>query len=294
MSENVKKILITGTHSYVGGAVAAHLAGWPDRYRTDTVSLRSGDWRQMSFRGYDAVFHVAGLAHADTGRATEEDKARYYAVNTELTLEAARKAKAEGVGQFLFMSSAIVYGESAPPGETKRITRATPPAPANFYGDSKLRAEDGLAALRDGGFRVAVLRAPMIYGKGSRGNYPVLARLAQRLPAFPRVENERSVLYIENLAEFVRLLIDDGADGLFWPQNGEYVSTSDLVARIAAAHGKKILLVPGCTGALRLLSRRSALVAKAFGSLSYAQDLSGYGADYRLVSLEESIRRTET
>lgn len=95
------------------------------------------------------------------------------------------------------MSSIIVYGESAKIGEKKVITKDTIPKPASFYGDSKLKAEEGINPLSDDTFKVVILRPPMIYGKGSKGNYPKLAKMATTPFAFPYINNERSMLYIE-------------------------------------------------------------------------------------------------
>lgn len=289
----MKHILITGAGSYIGTAFEKYMAQWPERYQVDTVDMIDGSWREKSFSGYDTVFHVAGIAHADTGEVSEERKALYYRVNTDLTVETAKKARAEGVGQFIFMSSAIVYGDSAPIGKTKVITADTPVSPANFYGDSKVRAEEGILPLNDDNFRVVVLRPPMIYGPGSKGNYPVLSKLARKMPAFPAVDNRRSMLFIGNLTEFVRLMIENREAGIFWPQNGSYSNTTELVKLIAKAHGKKILVVPGMGWALNLLSRATGLVNKAFGSLCYDQELSSYREDYRRYTLEESIELTE-
>lgn len=289
----MKHILITGADSYIGTAFEKYMAQWPERYQVDTVDMIDGSWREKSFSGYDTVFHVAGIAHADTGEVSEERKALYYRVNTDLTVETAKKAKAEGVGQFIFMSSAIVYGDSAPIGKTKFITADTPVSPANFYGDSKVQAEEGILPLNDDNFRVVVLRPPMIYGPGSKGNYPVLSKLAQKMPAFPAVDNRRSMLFIGNLTEFVRLMIENREAGIFWPQNGSYSNTTELVKLIAKAHGKKILVVPGMGWVLNLLSHATGLVNKAFGSLCYDQELSSYREDYRRYTLEESIELTE-
>lgn len=289
----MKKILITGANSYIGTSFERCMAQWPERYQVDTMDMIDGSWREKSFAGYDAVFHVAGIAHSDTGNVTEERKALYYKVNTDLTVETAKKAKAEGVKQFIFMSSAIVYGDSAPIGKHKRITRDTPLSPANFYGDSKVRAEAGILPLNDEAFRVVVLRPPMIYGPGSKGNYPVLSKLARKLPVFPAVDNQRSMLYIGNLTEFIRLMIDNQEQGIFWPQNAQYSNTTELVKLIARAHGKRIVAVPGLTWALKLLGAATDLVNKAFGSLSYDPELSRYREDYCKFSLEESIELTE-
>ena len=289
----MKKILITGANSYIGTSFEKYLAQWPDQYQVDTVDMIDGTWREKSFTGYDCVYHVAGIAHSDSGKISPEKAKLYYAVNTDLTVETAKKAKAEGVKQFIFMSSAIVYGESAPIGKTKVITKDTPVSPANSYGDSKVQAENGILPLNDVNFKVVVLRPPMIYGPGSKGNYPVLSKLAQKLPVFPKVDNQRSMLYIDNLMEFVRLMMDNEEQGIFWPQNAEYSNTTELVKLIAQAHGKKIAVIPGCAWALKLLSHFTGLVNKAFGSLSYERSLSEYRDNYRINGLEESIYKTE-
>ena len=283
-----KRVLVTGVNSYIGNAFRSYMEQYPEEAVVDGISVRNDAWKTLDFSGYDCIFDVAGIAHADTGHVSEEVKKRYYAVNCDLTVALAQKAKEEGVRQFIFMSSAIVYGDSAPIGFQRMITRDTPPAPADFYGDSKLQAEKGILPLADDHFKIAVLRPPMIYGKGSKGNYPVLSKMAQKLPAFPKVENCRSMLYIGNLVEFVRLVIKNEESGFFFPQNGQYSNTSQLVQMIAEAHGKHIILVGGCTVPLRLLSQATGLVNKAFGSLAYDMPMSEYKENYRRFSLEES------
>ena len=292
----MKKILITGANSYIGTSFEKYIKdNYPDEYIIDTVDMLDGSWREKNFAGYDSVFHVAGIAHSDNGKISAEKEKLYYAVNTDLTIETARKAKDDGAKQFIFMSSAIVYGDSAPIGQKKVITRETPVSPANCYGDSKVQAENGIRPLNDDNFKVVILRPPMIYGKGSKGNYPTLSKLAQKLPVFPYVKNERSMLYIENLCEFVRLMVENEEAGTFWPQNSEYSNTSQLVKMIAEVHGKKIILVPGFTWLLKLMSCVGGLVNKAFGNLSYDIGLSEYRIDYRTVKyLKETVRLTES
>ena len=289
----MKKILITGANSYIGTSFENYMKQWSDEYSVDTVDMIDGTWREKDLGEYDVVFHVAGIAHSDNGKISAEKEKLYYAVNTDLTVETAKKAKADGAKQFIFMSSAIVYGESAPIGKTKVITKDTPTSPANCYGDSKVQAEKGILPLNDDNFKVVVLRPPMIYGKGSKGNYPTLAKMALKMPAFPYVKNERSMLYIGNLCEFIRLMIVNGEQGIFWPQNGEYSNTAELVRMIAAAHGKKVGLVKGFGWVLKVMSPFTGLVNKAFGSLSYDMSLSEYKENYRVATLEESIKMTE-
>ena len=194
----MKRILITGANSYIGTSVDGYLATWPNTYVLDTIDMIDGSWRKYDFSQYDVVFHVAGIAHSDVKKISEERKKFYYRINTDLAIETAQKAKNEGVKQFVFMSSAIVYGESAPIGKKKVVTKETPVSPTNCYGDSKVQAEKGIMDLCDDNFKVVILRPPMIYGKGSKGNDPTLSKYAKKLPFFPYVDNVRSMLYIEN------------------------------------------------------------------------------------------------
>lgn len=289
----MKKVLITGAGSYVGTAVEKHLQKYPDQYSVSTLNMIGGKWKSADFSEYDTVFHVAGLAHADVGKVTDTVKAKYYAVNTDLAIATAKKAKAEGVRQFIFMSSAIVYGDSAPISEKKVIYKSTPYQPANFYGDSKAQAEKGLLALQGDGFDVVILRCPMIYGKNSKGNFPELEKIALKTPVFPRIYNRRSMLYIGNLTEFVRLMIENNERGVFWPCNKEVSNTAEIVQMIAACHGKKVRLVPWVRRVLKGVAHFNGYVNKAFGNLEYAEGLGDYKQEYRLYTLEESIKETE-
>ena len=289
----MKKILITGAGSYVGTSVEAYLKQWPECYRVDTVDMVGEGWKETSFAGYDSVFHVAGIVHLEKAKNDPEQAALYVRVNTDLAVETAWKAKAEGVKQFVFMSSASVYGLTAPMGKVVTITRETPLNPVDNYGISKAKAEEGLLKLAGEDFKLAVLRPPMIYGKGCKGNYQTMAKLAKTLPVFPYVENRRSMIYMENLAEFVRQVIEDQAEGIFCPQNNEYCNTSDMVNWIAHANGKGILMVRGFGWALKLLRPFTGIVDKAFGSLCYDFELSEYSKNYCVKTLEESILETE-
>ena len=289
----MKKILITGANSYIGTAFENYIKNYGEQYTVDAVDMIDGSWREKDFSGYDAVYHVAGIAHSDNGKISAEKEKLHYAVNTDLTIETAKKAKADGVKQFVFMSSAIVYGNSAKLGKQKMIDKDTPVSPANCYGNSKVLAEQGILALKDESFKVVVLRPPMIYCKGSKGNYPTLSKFAQKLPLFPYVKNQRSMLYIGNLVEFVRLMIENQESGIFFPQNSEYSNTSELVKEIGKARGKKIRLVKGFTWALKFLGLFTGLINKAFGNLTYDLSISEYKEEYRKYTLAQSIEETE-
>lgn len=290
----MKRILITGANSFIGTSFEKYLReNFPNDYYIETVDMINPIWRDKSFSGFDTVYHVAGIAHSDTGKVTEERKAFYYKINTDLTIETAKKAKADGVKQFIFMSSAIVYGDSAPIGKTKVITQDTPVSPANFYGDSKVQAENGLKNLADENFKIVILRPPMIYGPDCKGNYLILRKFALKLPVFPKVNNERSMLYIGNLVEFVRLMVENEETGTFWPQNAEYSNTSEMVKLIGEVNGKNVHLVPGFTWCLKILSHMTGLVNKAFGSLTYDKTMSLYGSDYQKSMFKQSVFITE-
>lgn len=297
--KNKKRVLVTGAGSYIGESFECWAKEYyPANFTIDTLDMQDQDWREKDFSSYDAVLHVAGIAHVDVGKVSEEEKKRYYAVNTDLAIETAKKAKAEGVRQFVFMSSMIVYGDPAPYGKAKIVDEHTVPAPANFYGDSKWQADKGVRKLADEKFRVAVLRPPMIYGKGSKGNYSVLVKLAKRLPVFPDVENRRSMLYIDNLCEFLCKLILSGEGGVYFPQNGEYTRTSGMVGEIAETAGKKIwvtkLLRPAVAAGSHVPGKVSVLVGKAFGNSTYSQKISRYeGLEYQGANLKAPIKKTE-
>ena len=268
----MKKILITGANSYIGTSFENYMKEFND-YKIDTLDMQNPDWKNYDFSLYDTVFHVAGIAHADVGHVSEERKQLYYKVNTDLTIETAKAAKIAGVKQFIYMSSIIVYGESAPIGKKKVITKDTVPSPANFYGDSKLQADLGLLPLSNEIFKVCILRPPMIYGPGSKGNYPLLSKMAKKLPIFPDIQNERSMLFIGNLCWFIKKCIDENQEGIFFPQNQEYVRTSDMVKEIAKANNKKIyvtnLLNPFVYLASHIPGKISGMCNKAFGNLCY-------------------------
>lgn len=294
----MKRILITGANSYIGVSVENWLKQWKSEYKVDTLDMQQENWREFDFSKYNTVFHVAGIAHADVGNVSEETRQLYYKVNADLTEETAKMAKESGVGQFIFMSSIIVYGDSQNPRKKRIITKDTPLNSANFYGDSKVKAEEKLSKLADDSFKVVVLRPPMIYGKGSKGNYPLLSKLAQKMPVFPEVKNERSMLHIDNLCEFVRLMVDNEESGIFMPQNAEYVATSDMVRKIAKAHGKNLCMIKGFGWAIKLLSlipgKIGKLTNKAFGNMVYDKEISKYEKGrYQIRELEESILLTE-
>lgn len=284
------RILITGENSFVGSSFYSWLLKWPDKYCTSTLDMKNAEWEHTSFSGFDVVLHVAGIAHVSSDPKMKD---LYYLVNRDLVIKTAQKAKVEGVKQFIFMSSIIVYGDKSFGNGDGMIFEDTSPSPANFYADSKLQAERLILDLQSHEFKVVILRPPMIYGKGSKGNFPSLVKVARRLPIFPEVNNQRSMLYIDNLCEFIRLMIKNKENGIFFPQNVEYVNTSYMVKVIAELNGNKIIMTKLFNPVLILLARRNALINKAFGNLTYDKKMSIYKESYCIVGFEDSILLTE-
>jgi nucleoside-diphosphate-sugar epimerase len=279
----MKKILVTGKNSYIGMSLKKWLGNYPDEYSVEMISLRDDLWKEKDFSEYDVVFHVAGVAHI---KEKKENAPLYYKVNRDLAYEVAQKAQVEGVKQFMFLSSMSVYGI-----ESGVIDNKSPLKPKSNYGKSKLQAEELLKPLGSNNFKLAIIRPPMVYGKGCKGNYPRLGNIAQKLPLFPNIENKRSMIYIDNLCEFLRLIINDSKSGLFFPQNADYVCTSEMVNMIAELHGTKIRMTRLFNLLIRII--RINTVKKVFGDLVYDKQMDEYKSRYTICDFETSIRLTE-
>ena len=258
----MKKILITGANSYIGTSFEKYLKEeFPNDYMVDTVDMIDGTWKEKSFCGYDVVFHVAGIVHI---KETVENAHLYYEVNRDLTFNVAKKAKDEGVGQFVFLSSMSVYGK-----DVGVITKNTVPQPRTHYGKSKLQAEEMISKLSDNKFKICILRPPMIYGDGCKGNYQFIEKIVKKFFIFPRINNARSLIHIDNLVSFVKMSIDLNLDGIFFPQNREYVATITLAKEIADKLNKRIYFSVICGIVVSILKIFSSKFRKAFGSLIY-------------------------
>lgn len=294
-----KRVLITGTNGYLGTSFEQYIGkmngNMPQNlWHVTFVSMRNEKWKEIDFSEYDVILHAAAIVHK---KEEPEMEQLYFDVNYKLTKELAEKAKSDIAEasaktgekrrmQFVFLSTMSVYGTVL-----GRITAETRPAPANFYGKSKLAAEEALQELADENFTVSIVRPPMIYGPECTGNYRLLEKLAVKVPFFPKTKNERSMLYIDNLSEFLRLVMEKEAGGVFCPQNGEYVNTSDMVATIRESYGKKGVTIPGFGWLLNLFAGKISLFAKVFGTLTYEKEMSVYEAvgNYQIVDFKESI-----
>ena len=281
-------VLITGAGSFVGESVRNYILSTASgRFQIDAVDTMNDAWKQTDFTQYDVVYHVAGIAHVN---ADPKMELLYYKVNRDLTIEVAKAAKAAGVKQFIFMSSQIVFHESQSL-KSEVMTTDTKENPNGFYGDSKLQAEKGLHELKCDTFKVCILRPPMIYGPNSKGNFPRLVKLAQKTPVFPAWHNKRSMLYINNLAEFVKQAIERQLSGTFYPQNRELADTVEIIRFFAKSAGHKVWITRLLNPFVWLGSFILQPINKMFATYYYDPSMSKMDFDYQLVSFEESLRR---
>jgi nucleoside-diphosphate-sugar epimerase len=284
-------IMITGINSYVGNHLRAWLSQWPERYHIQTLTLRNECWKETNFASFDVVVHVSAIVHK---KIQSRCKDEYYRVNRDLTLEVANKAKQSGVKQFIFMSTMAVYGLEGKIGKDIVIDRNTLCRPITLYGKSKLEAENGLNQLSGNDFLVAIIRAPMIYGPDCPGNYTSLKKLQKYIPLFPNVENQRSMIFIGHLSQFLKQVIDMQGNGLFFPQNKEYVSTIDMVRSIAHVHSRDVFFSKMLAGVVRFAGKWSNYLNKIFGNLRYEMNMSAhYNHSYSNLGFEETIKRSE-
>ena len=279
----MKKILISGADSYIGMSLEQFLQQWPGAYQVDTLDVIGDHWRRADMTGYDAVLHVAGIVHQ---KETSKNRHLYFAVNRDLTTAVAEKAKAASVPHFIFMSTMSVYGI-----DTGIITPETTPTPKSSYGRSKLEAEAALHALESDSFRVAILRPPMVYGKNSRGNFQAMKKLIEKSPIFPAVQNQRSMISINNLCAFIRLTIDEYLSGTFFPQNRESVNTTAMACIIAKALGHRMWFSRLAGLTVQVLAPFFPIARKAFSSLTY-ENCEQHDYRYCVEDFEDSVLRS--
>lgn len=260
----MKRILITGANSYIGTYFENYMKQFGSDYQIDTLDMMSENWESTDFSQYHTILHVAGIAHR---KETKENASLYYSVNCDLVFNVAKKAKDAGVEQFVMLSTMSVYGINE-----GVITKDTQPNPKSNYGKSKYQGEQKILPLGDSDFLVAILRPPMVYGEGCKGNYQTLYKIVKKSPVFPDIKNRRSMISIENLSDFLKNTIDLKQEGILFPQDKEYVQTSKMAVDIAKKMGKKITLskLAGCL--VVMLKPFSKKIQKAFGSLIYQMD----------------------
>ncbi len=239
------KLLVTGSSGFVG---TAFLARYAATHEIVPFSLQRQGWEGLpDLRGVDAVVHLAALVHQMQGAPVEA----YRQANVEYPLELAGRAREAGVRHFLFLSTVKVYGEVS----RNPFTEDSPCAPEDDYGRSKLEAEQRLSQLAGSEFTVSLLRTPLIYGEGVKGNILTLMRWIERSPLLPLgcIRNRRSMVYVGNLAALMEKILRQGKGGVYLASDPRPVSTTELVERISGAFGKKgsPLCIPGMGMVLR-------------------------------------------
>lgn len=276
---------ILGKHSYICNSFEKYIEN--SSLSIEYLNCRENLWQEVDFTKFESILCPLGIAHVSTDPSM---KSQYYAVNRDLPLSIAKKAKSEGVKQFIFFSSMIVYGADKPIVEAFVIDAATEPNPENFYGKSKLEAEQELLKLCDDTFTVTILRIPMVYGPGCKGNFPQLLKVAKKSPFCPLIQNKRSMIYVDNLCEFLKLVIENKITGILYPQNSEYVSTVDIIKTAAKYFNHKIVFIRLFNPLIKLLSKRFGIINKIFGTKVYDMSLSPNVEEYNKVDFETSIK----
>lgn len=308
----MSRILVTGATGFVGPALVEELARAGHRLR---VALRRDapvlpgveytitggigpetDWRPALI-GVGTVVHLAARAHV--GDAGPDALARFRQVNSLGTRRLAEAAAAAGVRRFVFLSSVKAMGESSPPG--RALTEADAARPEDAYGVSKREGEQALVeTAAERGMETVILRAPLVYGPGVKGNFLRLLRLVDRgLPLpFGAVANRRSLVARANLVSALRLCVEgEAASGqIFLVADGEDLSTPELVRRLARALGTAPRLLPVPSGMLRAAGRiagRSAELARLTGDLAVDASLIRARLGWRpIVGVEAALAET--
>jgi UDP-glucose 4-epimerase len=277
------KILIIGRNSFIGNSFAEY----SDFKQCDKISLRTANLKDLDFSGYDVVLHLPAIVH----QSSKIPYQRYYEVNAELAYQTALKAKKEGVKQFIFFSTIRIYGEYTP--KNLIWDEFTEPVPTDNYGRSKLEAEKKLKSLNDLSFRIAILRIPMVYGPGNRGNINRMIdfMVNYRFAPFLNINNERNILYIKNLTQYLEQVIFKKAHGTFLASDPEAVSTTKIARAIAMNMNQKIYMfsIPKLVRKILKIVWRSGY-HKIFGNLkldgSKSFKILNYTPEY---SLEEGM-----
>lgn len=280
-------VLVTGATGFVGRAVLSSLAARGHRLRAAVRSSSALDaqvetfqidaldadtqWQQ-GLQGVDVIIHSAARVHVMND--TEADPlSAFRRVNVEGTLNLARQAVAAGVRRFIFISSIKVNGEGTDTGRPYHADDV--PAPADPYGVSKMEAEQGLRALAaQTGLEVVIIRPVLVYGPGVKANFLAMMRWLQKgvpLP-FGAIDNRRSLVALDNLVDLVLtcMVHPAAANQTFLVSDGEDLSTTDLLRRMARALGAPARLLPVPAILLKLgatLLGKRALSQRLCGSL---------------------------
>ena len=280
----MKKILVTGKNGSLSTAVADNLRN-KNEYIVEQISVRGDAWKARSFSDIDSIVHIAGVT-PQNAKSTED----FYRINANLTNELAEKCKADGVEQFVYISSMAVYGIEQSMDITKgTVTKDTVLTPATDYGKSKLQAEEYLTPLERDDFRVAIIRVPSIYGKGKTEYIDQYKYLAEKLPMIPRAFEDRykSAICIDNLCELIHLIIKSQSAGIFCPDDGQ-INAVDFCSAIYPNKKKSKLLGK----LIELFLKNNARILDYYGTVCYEKDLANiFDGKYRAFDLEKAIKK---
>lgn len=253
-------IIVTGASGFIG---SNFINNNTDHHIT-CVDLHLNDINLFNFSGYDVILHCAALVHQMKGIAEHE----YFKVNSYLTFKTAQKAKAEGVHQFIFLSSVKVYGESTiNESSWNEISECNP---LDGYGRSKLDAERRILNLEDEKFKICIIRSPLVYGAGVKANMFNLVWLIDTLFMLPfgNINNKRSFVYIKNLISLINHIIKSGTSGIYLARDNESLSTTDLAIKICKALNKKCFLISIPSIVEKLISKvMPSFYSRIWGSL---------------------------
>ncbi|WP_413287803.1 NAD-dependent epimerase/dehydratase family protein [Bdellovibrio sp. HCB337] len=282
------KVLLTGASGFVGGRF---MKDQGQHFEIQTVDLRKSTPESLDMSGIHSIVHCAALVHQMQG-APEE---KYFDINTELTRRLAQRAKDQGVKQFIFLSTAHVFGDSGTlKNPAPSLNEGTPCHPKDAYGRSKLEAEKNLLEMKSENFVVTIIRPPMVYGKGAKGNLLALAKLVRVAPFLPLkyTLNQRSVIYVGNLCHFIGLAIQAKKSGIFLPQDPQPLSIAELVDGIAKAMDKKTHLFALPFFFYRILFNAVPSISlRLFGSLALDSKGSNTALNYKApYSTQEGLR----
>jgi UDP-glucose 4-epimerase len=280
-------IAIIGKNSYIGNSFFSHCLD-EKIFSIEKISSRRNDWKQIDFSRFNSVVCTVGIAHVSTHKIMES---KYSTINRDLPVAIARKAKNDGVKQFIFLSSIIIFGDDKPINIMVRITNETKPDPKNTYGISKLEAENKLLELADINFKIVLIRTPMVYGEGCGGNFSKLVSIATKFPFFPDIDNNRSMIYIYNLCEFIKSCIINNVSGIVYPQNIEYIQTKAVIELSRKYYGKNTKFIKMFNPLIIFMSNKISFIRKVFGTRIYDKILSPYIESYNIYTFEQSMHR---
>lgn len=280
------RVLITGKGSFIGTSVKAFINNQFPAWVIDELDVKNDNWKEYDFTNYDAVYHVAGIAHVSTNKKLDSF---YFRVNRDLAIDVAQKAKSSGVHHFIFMSSMIIYGKDMKIGHFLPV-KINEYKPETAYGQSKLEADLSIQDLQEDWFKVSILRSPVVYGKNARGNFPKLQKVSRFTLFVPKIKNFRSMIYIKNLAAFVSEIIIQQQPGVFYPQNPDYVSTNSIIRKTRELYSKRTYESSFLALLIKIGSLLFPQFNKIYGNKYYDLKISSYeGISYQLYSTEESV-----